>query len=42
MSNINNEENSFKEGEVDSDNIMELDDDKFKLKELLNLIKLII
>lgn len=31
MSNINNEENNFKEGEVDSDNIMELDEDKFKL-----------
>ena len=31
MSNINNEENNFKEGEVDSYNIMELNDDTFKL-----------
>ena len=31
MSNINNEDNNFKEGDVDSYNIMELDDDKFKL-----------
>ena len=31
MSNINNEDNNFKEGDVDSYNIMELDDDKSKL-----------